>query len=229
MIVMQQLHLHSVFQSDSVDSKSRETALQSPIRRMGFRRKKKGQKHRTQPDTPTFQADVDSVIAEHASRDPEVRVYDDAVVDFCVAKLMAAGDGGEADLDVSAAAGVECTQLPAALVGCVPWRKVPGEEGDDFGDIQRGDCLLCVPDGSSFSERGPRCIFLHGGVNIYYSPEHGYRPLATRLAAALGFPVLVPDFRKAPGHRFPGAWWCGRGNTEVWCVGRGTRRLPGCA
>jgi len=47
-------------------------------------------------------------------------------------------------------------------------------------------------------------LFLHGGANVHYS-ERSYRPLTTRLAALSGLPVIVPDYRLAPEHRYPAA------------------------
>lgn len=47
-------------------------------------------------------------------------------------------------------------------------------------------------------------LYLHGGGYCQGSPT-SHRPLAARLAAAIGCPALVPDYRLAPEHRFPAA------------------------
>ena len=47
-------------------------------------------------------------------------------------------------------------------------------------------------------------LYLHGGGYCLGSPR-SHRPLAARLAAAIGCPALVPDYRLAPEHRFPAA------------------------
>ena len=47
-------------------------------------------------------------------------------------------------------------------------------------------------------------VYFHGGANIHYS-ERSYRPLTTRLAAMLGVPVVVPDYRLAPEFPYPAA------------------------
>ena len=49
-----------------------------------------------------------------------------------------------------------------------------------------------------------RILLLHGGVHCYYSAK-AYAPLASRLAALTGLPVLAPDYRLAPSCPFPAA------------------------
>lgn len=49
--------------------------------------------------------------------------------------------------------------------------------------------------------RPPVVVFLHGG-SWRYGDREGYRFVGQRLARA-GALVLVPDYRKAPGHAFP--------------------------
>lgn len=48
-------------------------------------------------------------------------------------------------------------------------------------------------------------LYLHGGAFVFGSPRT-YRPLAGRLAADSGLPVLVPAYRLAPEHAFPAAF-----------------------
>ena len=50
----------------------------------------------------------------------------------------------------------------------------------------------------------PAVLWLHGGGYNIGSPG-SHTPAASRLAAALGAPVLVPDYRLAPEHPHPGA------------------------
>jgi len=47
-------------------------------------------------------------------------------------------------------------------------------------------------------------LYLHGGGYCIGSPR-SHRGLAANLAAAIGCPALVPDYRLAPEHRFPAA------------------------
>jgi monoterpene epsilon-lactone hydrolase len=51
---------------------------------------------------------------------------------------------------------------------------------------------------------GPVVVHLHGGGFVIGSCS-SHRPFASRLAAALGGRVLVPDYRRAPEHPFPAA------------------------
>ena len=93
--------------------------------------------------------------------------------------------------------------MTIAPVECgVPrWKKVEGEWGDDYGDVQRGGGEYHAP---RTSRGTARILFLHGGVHCYYSAA-AYRPLASKLAALTGLDVLVPDFRLAPQFPFPAA------------------------
>lgn len=50
----------------------------------------------------------------------------------------------------------------------------------------------------------PCLLFLHGGGFVYNAAPHHF-VLARRLARELGWRVLAPDYRLAPGHRFPAA------------------------
>ncbi len=50
----------------------------------------------------------------------------------------------------------------------------------------------------------PALIYLHGGGYTVGSARM-YRPLAARLGAALGWRVIVPDYRLAPEHPYPAA------------------------
>lgn len=49
---------------------------------------------------------------------------------------------------------------------------------------------------------GPMVVHLHGGGFVIGSCS-SHRPFASRLAAAVGGRVLVPDYRRAPEHPFP--------------------------
>lgn len=51
---------------------------------------------------------------------------------------------------------------------------------------------------------GPVVVHLHGGGFVIGSCS-SHRPFASRLAAAVGGRVLVPDYRRAPEHPFPAA------------------------
>ncbi len=54
------------------------------------------------------------------------------------------------------------------------------------------------------ADRHRALLYLHGGGYCVGSPT-SHRPLAARLAGAIGCPALVPDYRLAPEHRFPAA------------------------
>lgn len=47
-------------------------------------------------------------------------------------------------------------------------------------------------------------LYLHGGGYVFGSPRT-HRKLALRLSAASGTEVVLPDYRRAPEHRFPAA------------------------
>ena len=135
-------------------------------------------------------------------------LVDEANVSRCIDLLLEADDGGDACLDRGIAAGVQEAYVPPDACGVPSWRKVVGEWGDDYGPVERGGALWFAPPGGESedvpSKHGPRVLFLHGGVHCYYSAK-SYAPLASRLAALCRMPVLVPDFRLAPSHKFPKA------------------------
>ena len=114
---------------------------------------------------------------------------------------QAAADGGDACLDAKLAAGVAVRHVAAAACGVPSWRKVPGEWGDDYGPVERGGALWFAKAGAP--ETRSRILLLHGGVHCYYSAK-AYAPLASRLAALTGLPVLAPDYRLAPS--CPSVW-----------------------
>lgn len=66
----------------------------------------------------------------------------------------------------------------------------------------RGVPALRVGGGSV--DHNSAVIWLHGGGYVMGSP-HGYRAMAAAVSAACGHPVVVPDYRRAPEHPFPGA------------------------
>ena len=115
---------------------------------------------------------------------------------------QAAADGGDACLDAKLAAGVAVHHVAAAACGVPSWRKVPGEWGDDYGPVERGGALWFEKAGAPKTRS--RILLLHGGVHCYYSAK-AYAPLASRLAALTGLPVLAPDYRLAPSCPFPAA------------------------
>ena len=51
---------------------------------------------------------------------------------------------------------------------------------------------------------GPALLYLHGGA-FRIGSLRAYRPFASQLAAAFGWPLLVLDYRLAPEHPFPAA------------------------
>jgi len=144
---------------------------------------------------------MEEVISRLGSKAEDIRVHDAKVVDYCVKRLLDTADGGEACLDQGIEPGVAFHTVPPGSV-LPAWRKVQGEWGDDFGPKERGFCEWAVPEGA---EETCRVLFITGGVNIYYSPADGYRPLSSRLAQCSGMPVFVPDFRKAPSQQYPKA------------------------
>ena len=151
--------------------------------------------------------DLEGTIARLSSPRVDVRVHDTAVIDHCIARLLETDDGGEACIDKQLAEGCNILEVPLTAIGLEPWIKEPdpdyAEEGDEAEE--RTTCDYIVPPACVGADLDDRVLFLHGGVYIYYSPSNGYRPLATRLAAAIGMPVFVPDYRKAPEFQHPAA------------------------
>lgn len=68
-------------------------------------------------------------------------------------------------------------------------------------DIAGLPAELLTPKGA---DMGKALLYLHGGGYCLGSPT-SHRPLASKLAAAIGVPALVPDYRLAPEARFPAA------------------------
>jgi hypothetical protein len=144
---------------------------------------------------------IDEVISRLSSHSADVAVHDEDVVEYCISRLLETNDGGEECLDKGLAPDCTIREVPAAAVGLPVWTKDPGT--DDEQSRTTSDWV--VPPGCVGASLDDRVLFLHGGVYIYYSPSDGYRPLSTRLAVACGMPVFVPDYRKAPEHKFPAA------------------------
>jgi epsilon-lactone hydrolase len=76
---------------------------------------------------------------------------------------------------------------------------LPLAEGVEVVPVDAGgvpsEWLIADPD-------GPVVLHLHGGGFVIGSCS-SHRPFASRLAAAVGGRVLVPDYRRAPEHPFP--------------------------
>ncbi|MFE5708473.1 alpha/beta hydrolase [Rhodococcus koreensis] len=59
--------------------------------------------------------------------------------------------------------------------------------------------LWCMPkDG----DEDRAILYLHGGAFVFWS-RHSHRKLAGHLAKAVGSPVLLPEYRRAPKHQAP--------------------------
>eukprot|EP01062_Namystynia_karyoxenos_P000719 TRINITY_DN1026_c0_g1_i1.p1 TRINITY_DN1026_c0_g1~~TRINITY_DN1026_c0_g1_i1.p1 ORF type:complete len:380 (+),score=98.83 TRINITY_DN1026_c0_g1_i1:82-1140(+) len=113
----------------------------------------------------------------------------------CVRRIRASGDGGERDMDKRIVPGVRLLDLPPSQTGFAQWQR---------GGKPRGTALWAVPQAWD-AACGDRVLFLHGGAYLWCSPQDEYRPVAARLAAVTGMPVLCPDYRLAPEHPFPAA------------------------
>jgi len=109
--------------------------------------------------------------------------------------LSQAEDGGDQSLDKCLASNV----IIESVDGIVPeWSRK---------NLRRGHVDWCLPTRSSQiteSYGNTAILLLHGGANVCYS-EKAYRPLSTRLASAIGVPVLCPDYRLAPEFKYPAA------------------------
>ncbi|KAJ8603991.1 hypothetical protein CTAYLR_003374 [Chrysophaeum taylorii] len=149
-----------------------------------------------------------------------VGVVDGAAIDEWVERLSQA-DNGDEFLDRRRAKDVE-------LVAYRPGEIVPRwtRRGSE-----RGGADLHWPRHHHHrqdDDDGTRILLLHGGANAWYS-EKAYRPFASRLASSSKMPVLVPDYRLAPEHKYPSAlddadaalsWLLGdHGATSVFLVG----------
>ncbi len=86
-------------------------------------------------------------------------------------------------------------RLAAARHGQVP---VPGIEitEERFGTV---DSIICAASRSTLT-----VVWLHGG-GFRLGSARGWVPFASRLAAAAGVRVVVPNYRLAPEHPFPAA------------------------
>eukprot|EP01062_Namystynia_karyoxenos_P000720 TRINITY_DN1026_c0_g1_i2.p1 TRINITY_DN1026_c0_g1~~TRINITY_DN1026_c0_g1_i2.p1 ORF type:complete len:380 (+),score=105.81 TRINITY_DN1026_c0_g1_i2:82-1140(+) len=113
----------------------------------------------------------------------------------CVRRIRASGDGGERDMDKRIVPGVRLLDLPPSQTGFAQWQR---------GGKPRGTALWAVPQAWD-AACGDRVLFLHGGAYLWCSPQDEYRPVAARLAAVTGMPVLCPDYRLAPESHFPDA------------------------
>jgi hypothetical protein len=51
----------------------------------------------------------------------DVRVHDDAVIDYCLARLLETNDGGEECLDKQLAPGCQIVEVPLEAMGLHPW------------------------------------------------------------------------------------------------------------
>lgn len=68
-------------------------------------------------------------------------------------------------------------------------------------DIAGLSAEVLTPKGA---DKARALLYLHGGGYCLGSPT-SHRPLASKLATAIGCPALVPDYRLAPEARFPAA------------------------
>lgn len=175
------------------------SAVSSDAAQLRARRERRGK--RSVEGTVLAPHNLDEVIARLSSHRADVAVHDSETVEYCISRLLETNDGGEECLDQSLAPGCTIREVPAADIGLPVWTKYPDTDDEQI----RTTSDWIVPPGCVGSSLDDRVLFLHGGVYIYYSPSDGYRPLSTRLAVACGMPVFVPDYRKAPEHKFPGA------------------------
>ncbi|ATQ44507.1 alpha/beta hydrolase [Caulobacter mirabilis] len=79
--------------------------------------------------------------------------------------------------------------------------KLPDGLAVESVDIAGLEAELLTPAGAAPNRA---LLYLHGGGYCVGSPR-SHRPLAARLASAIGCPALVPHYRLAPEHRFPAA------------------------
>jgi len=82
-------------------------------------------------------------------------------------------------------------------------RVLPGVRGVEVSShkIDGSDALWLAP--KAAKGKGA-VLYLHGGAFVLGSPRT-HRAMASRLAKLTGLPVLVPDYRLAPGARCPAA------------------------
>jgi acetyl esterase/lipase len=107
-------------------------------------------------------------------------------------------------LDSRIAPGVEfCTLAPSlAATVVVPWTRSVAVADSYSGAGERGTCEWAVPSGCANSTR--RVLYCHGGGYTSCTPAE-YRGMSSRLAAAVGAPVFIFDYRKAPEFAYPAA------------------------
>ena len=130
-----------------------------------------------------------------------VRPADEEMVDECIKRIKASGDGGEADLDKS--------QSESARIVPIKGHRFGGDGPPEWLLPNGSQWIADETDkaGESSCGQRKRMLFLHGGGYEYYTPSDVYRPLTTRLAAVTGMPILAIDYRKcgADGAPFPAA------------------------
>ena len=83
------------------------------------------------------------------------------------------------------------------------WGRAPVVRGTRVDPVEAGGVAsewVTAPHSSA----GRAIVYLHGGAYVVGSPR-SHRGLAARLSGASGASVLVPDYRLAPEHPFPGA------------------------
>jgi acetyl esterase/lipase len=118
------------------------------------------------------------------------------VIDECVRRLRAAGDGGESGMDKNIHPHVAFRTVPARADSFfLPW-------SDKDGHLRGNAEWALGKQRSSKSE--DRIVYVHGGGFEWYAPsDEFYRPQTARLAQMTGLPVLGVDYRLAPAHKFP--------------------------
>jgi monoterpene epsilon-lactone hydrolase len=82
-------------------------------------------------------------------------------------------------------------------------RVLPGARGVEVSShkVGKNEALWLAP--KAANSKGA-VLYLHGGAYVFGSPRT-HRAVASRLARLTGLPVLVPDYRLAPGARCPAA------------------------
>eukprot|EP01062_Namystynia_karyoxenos_P054716 TRINITY_DN4517_c0_g1_i1.p1 TRINITY_DN4517_c0_g1~~TRINITY_DN4517_c0_g1_i1.p1 ORF type:complete len:621 (+),score=114.05 TRINITY_DN4517_c0_g1_i1:186-1865(+) len=119
----------------------------------------------------------------------------------CQELIETSPNWGEIELDASLAPGVTYHRIAIGEGPCRPWLRA--------GRERRGGAEWVMPPNVSQEPAADgtvsRAVFFHGGSFRFYSPRDHYRPLTSRIAVALGMPVLAVDYRLAPENRFPAA------------------------
>ena len=101
--------------------------------------------------------DMEATIARLSTGREDVRVHDEAVVEYCIDRLLATNDGGEECLDSALAPGCEIIEVPLSRLGLEDWVKDPGTEDE----AQRTSCDYVVPPDCSGEQLDDRVLFLH--------------------------------------------------------------------